>query len=77
MSGPGEPDKGVVTAARASEDRSGGGFARLVEHCETIGRVTGDRRASALLRLEGELGPDLTRRLVDALVRGGRPSAAL
>jgi hypothetical protein len=62
-----------VTAARAPHGRSGGGLARLAEHCDTIGRVTTARRANALLRLEGELGPDLARRLVGALARGGRP----
>ena len=63
-----------MTAARFPQDRPGGGFARLVAHCDTIGRMTTDRRAHALLRLEGELGPDLARRLVGALARGGRPS---
>ncbi len=63
-----------MTAARSPQHRSAGGLARLVAHCDTLGRVTAERRADALLRLEGELGPDLARRLVGALARGGRPS---
>ena len=49
-------------------------MSRILDHCETLGRVTGERRATALLRLEGELGTELAKRLVGALARGGRPA---
>ena len=62
-----------MTAARASHGRTTGGIHRLLDHCDTLGRVTAERRASALDRLEGELGSELARRLVGAHARSGRP----
>jgi hypothetical protein len=55
-----------------------GGASRIVEHCIVLGRVTaGEARATALARLEGELGNELARRLVGALCGRGRGRALL
>ena len=45
-------------------------MSRLLDHCETIARVTGNGHGSALVRLESEIGSELARRLVGALGRG-------
>ena len=45
-------------------------MSRLLDHCDTLARVTGNGHANALVRLETELGPELARRLVGALARG-------
>lgn len=58
--------------------RRSSGLSRLVEHCEPPRNDTGAESASARSRLERELGPELTRRLVDALVGPrGRPLVLL
>jgi hypothetical protein len=44
------------------------GLERLIEHCELINRMTaGPERDQAEKRLEQELGPELTRRLLARL----------
>jgi hypothetical protein len=62
-----------MSAAHDSRTGAPGGMSRLLDHCEAIGRVTNAGPASARARLENELGSELARRLVGALVRrGGR-----
>jgi hypothetical protein len=49
------------------------GANRILEHCSSLDRVLEDDGMSALARLEGELGSDLTQHLVGALTgRYGR-----
>ncbi|MDQ3669792.1 MAG: hypothetical protein M3377_05870 [Actinomycetota bacterium] len=57
-------------AANESRPRTGRGISGLLDHCETIARVTGNGDGNALLRLESEIGSELARRLVGALARG-------
>ena len=61
----------------ASRSRTRVGLVRLVEHCDTLGRVTAAERATARARLEGELGSDLARLLVGALARRDAGQRAL
>lgn len=63
-------DNRAMDAAHESRPRAGGGMSRLLDHCETIARITGTGHGNALLRLETEIGSELARRLVGALARG-------
>jgi hypothetical protein len=50
--------------------RLGRALDRLSEHCELVGRMTAhveERRAVVRARLEQELGPELTRKLLTGL----------
>jgi hypothetical protein len=52
------------------------GASRLLEHYEALARLTGRDGASARVRLESALGPELASRLVGALAeRRARPPA--
>jgi hypothetical protein len=52
--------------------REGRGAALLLEHCAALAQLTAEPRPPAGERLAAELGPELARRLVDALA-GQRP----
>jgi hypothetical protein len=45
------------------------GLARLVEHCEALGRLTQDEHECARGRLDAALGREFAGRLVGALTR--------
>ena len=67
-----------MDAARETRSRRPAGMSRLLTHCETLARVTSEHSATARVRLESELGPELAQRLVGALAaRGGGRSAAI
>jgi hypothetical protein len=51
-----------------NDARAKRGLERLLGHCQLIGHMTADtQRVEARKRLEFELGPELTRRLVSRL----------
>ena len=64
-----------MDAARHLHSPSRTGMTRLLEHCETLGRVTAEHQATARARLETELGCELARRLIGALAAGSRTRA--
>jgi hypothetical protein len=45
------------------------GLSRLAEHCDSLGRLLAGETESARVRLEAELGCELARRLVGALLQ--------
>jgi hypothetical protein len=61
-----------VDAAAPLKTSRPGGFTRILEHCVAVGRVTDDAAATARVRLESSLGPELAGRLVGALAGAAR-----
>jgi hypothetical protein len=66
-----------MEAVRLRGAATGRGLTRLAEHCILLEQLAWSTRGTARERLGVALGDDLARRLVDALVAGDPPRAAL
>jgi hypothetical protein len=64
-------DSSTMNAAAPDDATDLRGVSRLLAHCARVPRA-GHDRPSARTRLEGEVGLELARLLIDALVSGPR-----
>ena len=64
-------DSSTMNAAASEDANARRGVSRLLTHCARLADVADDR-PTARSRLEGELGLELARLLVDALASGPR-----
>lgn len=65
-----------MDAASSFTSRAGRGAPRLLAHCAALGRMNEFEHGSAWVRLERELGGDLARLLLVALLAGGPARSA-